>query len=307
MKKIYVLMLALLCIVMTECVKDDEPLSFEPKIQISKIGTMFVQIEASCPNSGFDKLTAYVSYSENQDMTDAEQKEMEYKDAKFHIILDGLQKGITYYYKINFIGKYSSVETAVDSFETIIGEGEINGHAWVDLGLPSGNRWASCNIGASSPDQNGNYFAWGETTAKETFDSNNSETQGQDISDFSGVVKYDAARAQWGDYWRIPKKAECQELVDNCTWNWVEVGTVKGYNVIGPNGNSIFIPAAGSCSNIYAPQECGKLGGYWTSTPYNNTSNNGAYVLRFYDESVSVDDVNRYLGRTIRPVISNNN
>ena len=178
----------------------------------------------------------------------------------------------------------------------------LNGHEWVDLGLPSGIKWATCNVGASTPEQYGTYFAWGETKPKDEYSLENSVTYNQSISDFSGNPQYDVAAARWGGDWRMPAKTELQELSDCCTWTWTELNNVKGYILTGPNGNNIFLPASGVRYSInFKDGTCGYTY-YCSSTPYNNSV---SYNLCF-DES-SHDMINnssspRYYGLTIRPV-----
>ena len=178
--------------------------------------------------------------------------------------------------------------------------GTINGHDWVDLGLPSGLKWATCNVGASQPHEYGNYYAWGETTTKSEYTEENSVTYGQQISDFSGNATYDAARANWSSTWRMPTKAEMEELENNCTWTWTTKNGVNGYEVTGPNGNSIFLPAAGYCGGS-SRNSVGEDGDYWSSTP---PESNPYYacLLCFYSGDRNVDWDSRSRGRTVRPV-----
>lgn len=186
----------------------------------------------------------------------------------------------------------------------------------VDLGLSV--KWASYNLGASSPEQAGDYYAWGETSAKTTsydpifykYYDGNYTFLGDSIS---GNASYDAARAQWGAPWRMPTKGEFAELVKLCTWKWTTYGGIKGYKVIGPNGNAIFLPAAGY-RYLFSVHESGKKGGYWSGTITRTYHNNGsaepswenAYQLRFMNTSYSTDyyvtgDI-RHNGWPIRPV-----
>ena len=178
--------------------------------------------------------------------------------------------------------------------------GTIAGHDYVDLGLPSGTKWATCNIGAITPEGYGNYYAWGETTTKTSYDESNSVTYGQQISDFSGNAIYDAARANWGGSWRMPTEAEMMELENNCTWTWTTQNGINGYKVTGRNGNSIFFPAAGFCrrsSRVYV----GECGDYWSSTP-SESNTKLACGLYFYGGDLSVGSYNLYYGCTVRPV-----
>ena len=180
-------------------------------------------------------------------------------------------------------------------------QGSINGHEYVDLGLSV--KWATCNVGASKPEDYGNYYAWGETSPKAEYIWENSITYGKQMYDINikGNSQYDAARANWGGTWRLPTKTECQELVDKCTWKWTTQNGVKGYKVTGPNGNSIFLPAAGSRggSSLYG---AGEGGYYWSSTPYESYSSDGADYLGFGSSEHYVYDYYRYYGQSVRPV-----
>lgn len=176
----------------------------------------------------------------------------------------------------------------------------INGHEYVDLGLPSGLKWATCNVGANKPEDYGNCYAWGETGTKSKYYSNNSKTYGKQMNDIKGNSQYDAARANWGGTWRLPTKAELEDLNNKCTWKWTTQNGVNGYKVTGPNGNSIFLPAAGyrylSWLNF-----AGGDGSYWSSTPGESYSSN-AYCLYFNSSEHYVYDSGRYFGHSFRPV-----
>lgn len=176
-----------------------------------------------------------------------------------------------------------------------------NGHEWVDLGLPSGIKWATCNVGASTPEQYGTYFAWGELLPKYEYTQDNCLTYNISLSDISGDVEYDVAAARWGGDWRMPTNTELQELSANCTWTWTELNNVKGYILTGPNGNNIFLPASGvRDSGNFTDGTCGYTW-YWSSTPYYNSK---SYNLCFDESSHDVIDNStlRYYGHTIRPV-----
>ena len=107
----------------------------------------------------------------------------------------------------------NSEGTSYGSRKSFTTNGQINGHDFVDLGLPSGLKWATCNVGASSPSEYGNYYAWGEVEPKESYTQENCLTWGQEIGDISGNPQYDAARANWGGTWRMPTKSEFEELI----------------------------------------------------------------------------------------------
>ncbi|MBR3915357.1 MAG: hypothetical protein IKJ64_06525 [Bacteroidales bacterium] len=189
-------------------------------------------------------------------------------------------------------------------------DGEIAGHYYVDLGLPSGVKWATCNVGASSPEDYGDYFAWGETSPKVVYDWDTylhwNDLDGDGYcdygeptinSDISGNVQYDAATANWGGNWRMPTKDEMQELVDHCEWEWTQVNGVNGSKVIGPNGSCIFLPAAGLRYGTTLTND-GNYGSCWSSTPYDSYASH----LSFYDGDEGVYGSNRYYGQTVRPI-----
>ncbi|MDE6013021.1 MAG: DUF1566 domain-containing protein [Prevotella sp.] len=176
----------------------------------------------------------------------------------------------------------------------------INGHEYVDLGLASGLKWATCNVGASSPSDYGDYFAWGETTPKSEYTIENCKTLDKSIGDISGNSQYDAARSNWGGSWRLPSKKECEELRDKCTWTWTTQGGHNGYKVTGPNGKSIFLPAAGLCGGSSLCR-AGDSGYSWSSTPL-EYSTQDAYNLSFYSSGHRVPWYNRGIGQSVRPV-----
>ena len=147
----------------------------------------------------------------------------------------------------------------------------------VDLGLSV--KWANCNVGATSPEEYGDYFAWGEVTPKDYYSSNNYKYYSNQNyvnigSDISGT-EYDAATHNMGNNWRMPTKAEYEELINKCEWKFVTYRKVRGWRVTGPNGNSIIIPLAGlygiipskgSSSLMEGPLHTNSSGWYWTSS-----------------------------------------
>ena len=185
------------------------------------------------------------------------------------------------------------------SFKPDGSDGKHEGYGYVDLGLSV--KWATCNVGASKPEDYGNYYAWGETTTKSSYTESNSKTYGKKMGDIAGNSSYDAATANWGGDWRMPTKAEQEELLKNCTWTWTTQNGVNGHNVKGPNGNSIFLPAAGrrDWSSLY---EAGSFGYYWSSTPLERYDS-GAYCLYFNSDGHDVYYFSRYGGPSVRPVV----
>ena len=166
---------------------------------------------------------------------------------------------------------------------------------YVDLGLPSGLLWATCNVGASSPEEYGYYFSWGETNYKSEYSS----TSCWVYYDISGDESYDVARNKWGGTWRMPTYEEYVELLNNCSWSFTTWNGGSGYLVTGPNGNSIFLPASGSYYGTRL-EYLGNCGFYWTSTP------NGDEIYELYFDG-GVQDIgwsSRANGHAVRPVMN---
>lgn len=189
-----------------------------------------------------------------------------------------------------------------------------NGHEYVDLGLPSGLKWATCNVGATTPEEYGDYCAWGETVEKQVYDWKTYKwckgridkmtryCVDEDYGDVDNRIvldlQDDVARAQWGGAWRMPTHEEFKELLDNCAWQWMTQNGVDGYKVFALNGNSIFLPAAG-CR--FESQSFGSNGFYWTSSLC-EYSNCDAYHLYFGEDEYWCDNLQRYYGFSVRPV-----
>ncbi len=192
----------------------------------------------------------------------------------------------------------------------------INGHECVDLGLRSGLKWATCNVGAKKPEEYGGYYAWGETEEKSNYDwdtykwcngSSDSMTKYCTDSDDGRVDNKtvldpddDVAHVKWGGSWRMPTLEEQKELLNECTWEWTELNGVNGYRVTGPNCNSIFLPAAGYRNGTELNGR-GKHGRYWSGLlGYNYSS--GAFRLSFDDDDYDWDGCSRGIGQSVRPV-----
>lgn len=179
---------------------------------------------------------------------------------------------------------------------------------YVDLGLPSGIKWAPCNIGANSPEDYGDYFAWGETEPKEFYDWTNYKH-----GTFENITKYnledgkivfdpedDAAATNWEDGWRIPTQDEFNELLNNCSWTWISLNGINGCNFVGPNGNTIFFPAAGS---VYLGSDIDGVGvsGHYITSSFTMPE----YFLHFECDKSGMgiwDLTSRCMGCSIRPV-----
>ena len=199
-------------------------------------------------------------------------------------------------------------------------DGIENGYYYVDLGLPSGLKWAACNVGATAPEAYGNYYAWGETSTKSTYDWNTYKWENE-----SGFTKYnidsrygtvdnktvleladDAAAVNWGGAWRMPTDAEWTELRENCTWT--RTSDYNGTGVAGrivtskTNGNSIFLPAAGY-RHYDDLNRAGSYGYYWSSS-LDTDHPNDAWAVYFYSSYEERSSYNRCYGYSVRPVLS---
>jgi hypothetical protein len=190
-----------------------------------------------------------------------------------------------------------------------------NGHDYVDLGLSV--KWATCNVGATKPEDFGDYFAWGETEPKRTYKwrtykwcINRAKRQTKYCTKRSyGTVDNkttlelsdDAARANWGGSWRMPTDAELTELREQCTWTWTSQNGVYGHKVTSKkNGNSIFLPAAGY-RNDSSLDYAGSSGYFWS----NSLGTDGPYYacgLGFFLGDVYRGNYSRHYGRSVRPV-----
>ena len=190
----------------------------------------------------------------------------------------------------------------------------VTNHEYVDLGLSV--KWAVMNIGANALEEYGDYFVWGETNSKtdyswETYKwckgSYDTMTKYCTSSKYGSVDKKtvldledDAAHANWGGSWRMPTTDEQDELRTKCTWEWRTLNGVNGYRVTGPNGNSIFLPAAGYRHYSFL-NDAGRDGYYWSSSLYLN-SDNYAYYLRFGSGVTNYGSYYRDYGLSVRAV-----
>ncbi len=185
-------------------------------------------------------------------------------------------------------------------------QGELNGHQWVDLGLPSGTKWATCNVGASSSEDHGEYFAWAEVTPVLDKTSPKNKPRGKWMSGIGGSPTYDAATARWGEGWRMPTKTDFQELIDHCTWEWTYLGRIRGCKVTSKiNGNYIFLPAAGvmTPNTVYPyPSDLNQTARYWASTPSQDTHYINADGFLSAENYVGTATQDRRNGYPIRPV-----
>ncbi|MBR5604523.1 MAG: hypothetical protein IKW51_10090 [Bacteroidales bacterium] len=218
---------------------------------------------------------------------------------EFTCDITGLNENTRYYvraYATNSVGTaYGNVTTLKTT-----DDGTIAGIEYVDLGLSV--KWAPFNIGATSPTECGDYFAWGEIETKTEYTEANSLTHGIYMDDIGGNPQYDAARAIWGSTWRLPSREEIEEIVAECTWEWTSVDGMNGCKITGPNGNHIFVPAAG----CYIGAELKMLGqnGMYHSYKMCGDYVNFSYGFHFGEgaDNYQLDWLYRAYGRSIRPV-----
>ena len=216
-------------------------------------------------------------------------------------------------------GKYVQRSLAeVDSITFSLPESAEKAYKYVDLGLPSGTLWADRNVGADSPEDYGDYFAWGETEPKSTYNwstykwcqgSNDTMTKYCTKSNYGTVdnktvldLEDDAAYVNMGKDWRMPSETQMSELKSKCTWTWTTQNGTNGYKVTGPNGNSIFLPAAGCCDDG-SLRDAGSNGVYWSASLSESYPGLAWYLL--FDSSIhyTYDDY-RDVGLTVRAVVS---
>ncbi len=300
-----VLPLLAICLVFSGCM----PEYIELPVRISSVSTGSPENVTASTATLNGNVTLYDSekincgfiYDISSNLTDTKGIKMSTTaNGDYAFNISGLNAGTTYYYRAYAVeaGQYRYGD--VRSFNTIEA---------IDLGLSV--KWASCNVGATSPEGYGDYFAWGETTTKSSYSSSNSVTYGLYASELEScsiidadgdlTAAYDVATVNWGGDWRMPTSAEIGELIHKCSWSWTTRNGVKGCKVTGPNGSSIFLPAAGYRSTT-AFYSAGSHGYYWSGTLHGAGSYD-AYGFNFYwNYNISRDYSSRDYGFTVRPV-----
>ena len=211
--------------------------------------------------------------------------------------------------------------------------GTEEGYDYVDLGLPSGTLWATMNVGAESPEDYGDYFAWGEVESKTSYSWENYKWLTEGMTSWDGLSKYtirdgqeeavwyfpdgrfkgddksildiedDVANVKWGGEWRMPTSEELSELIDNCTTSWETLNGVNGYRFTASNGKSIFLPAAGYYVENHYFLDSGSYGSYWASD-LSTVFSYFANYISFYSDNISLNYDDRTQGFTVRPVLS---
>ncbi len=194
-------------------------------------------------------------------------------------------------------------------------------HQYVDLGLSV--KWATCNIGANKPEERGDFFSWGETENKRINNWNtykysegskkaltkycsNPDYAWHELTDSVSVLELadDVAHIKWGDSWRIPTKAQMDELLDNCTWTWTMLNGVNGYKVTGKKpgftNKSIFLPVTGRYDDGRIFNY--RTHGYYWSRECGTVTSETAYTLEVYTKGASTEIQPRYESFAVRPV-----
>lgn len=229
-------------------------------------------------------------------------------DTKYYVRAYAL-RGLEYYY-----GEEKSFTTL-----SVGGGGGWGNHTWVDLGLPSGTLWATCNIGADFPEEYGDYFAWGETECKNNYDWS---TYQHCMGGYNTLTKYcndyrygyngytdhlttllpedDAATTKWGSDWRMPTREEWFELFTNIAHVWTTQNGVNGSLFTATNGNTLFLPAAG-CRYDSSIDNVGSYGNYWLSSLHTEYPVD-AWECSFASIGFGSSTSTRKLGCSVRPV-----
>ena len=295
---------------------------------VNEVSAMWAQISGvvnlDLIASSYTNVSIGVELSETEDFKNKNRtKATDVVGRKFNVHIDLLMPESKYYYRTYVeVSSLSYVYLGETYSFTTKKHSSVNGHYYVDLDLPSGTLWATCNVGATSPEGYGSYFAWGETVPKDTYNwstytlcngtsttltkyCNNSSSGYNGFTDTLTELEPedDAAYVNWGSGWRMPSLAQFEELINSSytTTTWTTLNGVYGRKITSiSNGNSIFLPAAGyryGSSLNYG----GSLGYYWSRT-LGTSSTSNAYDLYFVSSNVNTYYINRYYGESVRPV-----
>jgi len=269
--------------------------------------------------------------AQNVQSTSSKPQPAKKKSSKVPIVLLALVLGFVIFFWAN--NRVPDIQS--EDIDIEIQSEDISSGPYVDLGLPSGTLWATCNIGANAPEDYGDYFAWGEIETKSYYDVKNYKYYKYKYDyeyNFDIITKYcddpdngyngytdsrttlersdDVAYQKWGSDWCMPTQAQFHELIDKCEWTWVSLNGKKGFKVEGTNGNTIFLPAAGCKSSsegkiFYADYS----GSYWSSSLCVNDFPRCSHSLEFKSGVLRCrpeDKFCREYGLPVRPVRRNN-
>ena len=288
---------------------------------VSKIGAFNAQISGVVNLASYVVLDVGIEVSTREDFgTKSRTVATGVVGRKFDVYIQPLLFETKYYYRTYVITPSLDYYGKTYSFTTkkLISVDDLY---FVDLGLPSGTLWATTNIGASSPEDYGNYFAWGETKGykegKTSFTwSNYKWGDGSDdsinkyctnsscgiVDNKTELVKNDdAAYANWGEGWHIPTYNQLDELRTHCNWLWSNLNGIKGYYVLSKNNDYwLFLPGAGFRGKT-STSHVGEFGYYWSQMLFNDVPTN-AWGLQFSNDNTQMLNVSRFAGLSIRPV-----
>lgn len=225
--------------------------------------------------------------------------------------LEGLTPGTTYYLR-PYVSLYLELVYGEACSFTTTGEKPtdpntyvtIDGHEFVDLRLPSGVKWATCNVGASRPEGYGDLFAWGETKTKDSFTADNYKWKDNNKYGTKKTVldaEDDAATQNWGKNYRMPTRKEITELYNNCTWEATIINSVAGYKVTGRNGSYIFLPFAGAKLDGRVERHWGIRFFLWASS-HHETDSRYSFYLCGSNDSKFIAAEEPYKGFSVRAV-----
>ena len=306
LKYIVLILLVALCAACEQLALPSNLFTVESDVQATaNAATITVQVQSAATIQ-----TMKVYYSLSSDMSNSTSIGMTPAgESQYTAKLSNLASATTYYLQYEVANAYSSLKgEEIYTFATQGGNTDYPSDLqYVDLGLPSGTKWATCNVGASKPEEYGDYFAWGEVTSKATYSWDNYKWGTE-----NNLTKYnakdnktilepsdDAAIYNWGSNWRMPTDAEMSELRAHTTWQWTSINGVNGLKLTGPNGNSIFLPAAGYIAEN--KDNINVLGYYYCGEIYGNVLT-AAYATGFGDFGYYYDGGDRWVGRSVRPV-----
>lgn len=238
----------------------------------------------------------------------------------FTATMSGLEANTIFHVRAYAVNEKGTAYGLDKEFATLSGGG-VGEHEWVDLGLPSGTLWATCNVGADTPEDYGDYFAWGETMPKDCYGWSNYKYcigEGDQLTKYNNsfncgyngfvddltilLPEDDAAVANWGSNWRIPTEVDWQELLNNTTSSWITQNGVNGRLFIASNGNNLFLPCAGIFGDS-GINDIGRYGNYYSSSLRLDYPSHGWHFGITHDYCY-VGSSNRCAGLSIRAVCS---
>ena len=282
----------------------DDPLTLETyQVNVAKGKEVYIPISSGNGNYKLKTSAPNVATAVIKDVGSSSSGGLQYS-----VLITGIDEGKCVVTVTDTRLQEANIEVEVTAPNSCFSCPDGNHPHMIDLGLPSGTKWACCNVGATTPEGYGDYFAWGETQTRNYYDwstyihSDGSQESCHDIgSDIAGT-QYDAATANWGTPWQMPSLAQCEELINNCTSIWTTQNGINGRMFMGPNGGTIFLPAAG-VSDTGSLYNVGSNGYFWSSS-LNSDYSDSAWYLDFGSDYANLYDDYRILGQSVRAVTS---